>query len=180
MSDTNQATGNKEELGLAKAASFLLDECRMVLPGIQALFGFQLIAVFNSGFFDLLTPSERLLHLLALFLTATAIAFVMTPAAFHRQTGTEKVTEQFIRLATRSLLLGMLPLLVAICLDLYLIAKIIIDGPTAFLLTVGVGVLFVVLWFVLPRLNSKAAAARRGKSKPNRDQANSVSGKQVP
>jgi hypothetical protein len=36
-----------EELTLTDAAGRLLDECRMVLPGIQALFGFQLIAVFN-------------------------------------------------------------------------------------------------------------------------------------
>lgn len=27
-----------------------LDEARMVLPGVQALFGFQLIAVFSDGF----------------------------------------------------------------------------------------------------------------------------------
>jgi hypothetical protein len=39
-----------EELPLSKAAEYVLDECRMVLPGIQALFGFQLIAVFSPGF----------------------------------------------------------------------------------------------------------------------------------
>ena len=27
-----------------------IEEARMVLPGIQAVFGFQLIAVFNNGF----------------------------------------------------------------------------------------------------------------------------------
>jgi len=42
----------REELPLSKAVSLMLDECRMVLPGLQALFGFQLIAVFNSGFGD--------------------------------------------------------------------------------------------------------------------------------
>ena len=39
----------REELPLSKAAEYLLEECRMVLPGIQALFGFQLVAVFNSA-----------------------------------------------------------------------------------------------------------------------------------
>jgi len=42
----------------------------------------------------------------------------MTPVAFHRRTGAEKVTDQFIRLATRLLLWGMLPLLVAISVNL--------------------------------------------------------------
>jgi hypothetical protein len=55
----------------------------MVLPDIQALFGFQLVAVFEPSFFELLSPVEQTLHLLALTLTAIAIAFVMTPAAFH-------------------------------------------------------------------------------------------------
>src|SRR5690348_9561039 len=90
-----------EELPLSKAAELLLGECRMVLPGIQALFGFQLIAVFNNSFSQMLTPPEQKLHLFALSLTAIAIALVMTPAAFHRQTGPEKITGQFIRLATR-------------------------------------------------------------------------------
>jgi hypothetical protein len=34
-------TKNKEELSLDSAARHILEECRMVLPGIQALFGFQ-------------------------------------------------------------------------------------------------------------------------------------------
>ena len=38
------------------------EEARMVLPGIQALFGFQLIAVFNRPFFEL-GSADRLLHL---------------------------------------------------------------------------------------------------------------------
>ena len=59
----------------------------MVLPGVQALFGFQLIAVFSDGFTARLTRSEQGLHLLALTLVAVAGALVMTPAAYHRQTG---------------------------------------------------------------------------------------------
>ena len=55
----------------------------MVLPGIQALFGFQLIAVFNRPFFDLAT-ADRLLHLAALLLVAVAIGLIMAPAAHHR------------------------------------------------------------------------------------------------
>src|SRR6266481_2681346 len=55
-----------EKLPLSKAAEYLLDECRMVLPGIQALFGFQLIAVFNARFEEKLSFSELRLHLLAI------------------------------------------------------------------------------------------------------------------
>jgi hypothetical protein len=103
----------------------------------------------------MLTPSEQNLHLFALFLTAVAIALVMTPAAFHRQTEPEKITRQYIRLATRLLLWGMLPLLAAICIDIYLIARIIGGILLASLMAVAVGGIFIALWFILPRMNNK-------------------------
>ena len=150
-----QAIQKTEELPLSKAAELLLGECRMVLPGIQALFGFQLVAVFESGFSQMLTPLEQKLHLFALFLTAMAIALVMTPAAFHRQTGPQKITAQFIRLATRLLLWGMLPLLMGLCIDIYLIARII-AGRSVGLDAGGWGRrVFIALWFVLPRISDK-------------------------
>ena len=40
---------------LPELVSHLLEECRMVLPGIQALFGFQLVAVFNQAFWEKLS-----------------------------------------------------------------------------------------------------------------------------
>jgi len=57
---------------LEQEATFILEESRMVLPGIQALFGFQLIAVFNQGFGEKLSPGEQGLHLLAFALVAIA------------------------------------------------------------------------------------------------------------
>jgi len=83
MTDT---TDQKEELPLSKAAQFLLEECRMVLPGMQALFGFQLIAVFSQTFDQKLSAMNQVLHLIALALVAIAIGLVMTPAALHRKT----------------------------------------------------------------------------------------------
>ena len=35
-------------LSLDKAVEYLLEECRIVLPGIQVLFGFQLATVFTD------------------------------------------------------------------------------------------------------------------------------------
>ena len=57
----------------------------MVLPGIQALFGFQLIAVFNQGFGEKLSHGAQLVHLAALVLTVLATVLVMTPAALQRR-----------------------------------------------------------------------------------------------
>jgi hypothetical protein len=90
----------REELPLSKAFQFLLEECRMVVPGIQALFGFQLIAVFNPSFAQKLSPAEQRLHLLAIALAAVGMARIMTPAAYHRQSGPRDVGETFISVST--------------------------------------------------------------------------------
>ena len=74
---------SKEALPLSEAVTHLLEECRMVLPGMQALFGFQLIAVFNTTFRESLSSSEKYLHLAAIGLIAVAVALVMAPAALH-------------------------------------------------------------------------------------------------
>lgn len=144
----------KEKLPLSQAVSHLLEECRMVLPGLQALFGFQLIAVFNTGFGDKLTPTEQQVHLLAIGLVAIAGALVMAPAAYHRQTSPEADTESFLHLASRLLLGSMIPLMLGIGLDFYLIARIILNNSLLSLfLTFILMILFFTVWFLLPRLN---------------------------
>lgn len=140
------------ELSLPEAAEDLLGECRMVLPGIQALFGFQLIVVFNSAFDEKLSLASQRLHWVAIALVAIAVAMVMTPAALHRQRGSRSIDETFLTVSGRLLLLGMAPLAIGICLDFYLIGTLIVSDSLAGL---SAGVLFVVfaaLWFVLPRL----------------------------
>jgi hypothetical protein len=140
-----------EELSLSQAVTHLLEECRMVLPGMQALFGFQLISVFNSTFSDKLTSTEQKLHLVAIALVVIAIALVMAPAAYHRRTGAKRVTEDFVVVATRLLLLSMFPLMVAICLDFYLIARLVLHRPLiSILLSFLLLFVFSLLWFALP------------------------------
>lgn len=143
--------GESEELSPSKASQFLLEECRTVIPGIQALFGFQLIAVINSGFGQKLTSAQQRLHLAATGLLAIAIALIMAPAAFHRQTSPRRATDEFIRVSTRLLLWSMVPLTVGLTLDFYVIASIVLESAGAVAIATGVGGVFVLLWFVLPR-----------------------------
>lgn len=142
----------REELPLSKAALYLLEECRMVLPGIQALFGFQLIAVFNSTFAQKLSLVEQRMHLVALGLVAIAAALIMTPASIHRHIGPREVTGRFISISTRLLVISMYPLAVGISTDFYLIARIILESSQiAFILSLLLLLIFSMLWFVFPR-----------------------------
>lgn len=154
MAESQPQGDQREELSLSKAAEYLLEECRMVLPGIQALFGFQLVAIFNQRFGELLSAAEQKLHLLAIALVAVAVALVMSPAAYHRQVGPRLLTERFLNISTRLLLWSMLPLAVGICIDFYLIARIILDGFIATILTAALFIVFIFFWFALPRTES--------------------------
>jgi hypothetical protein len=148
--------GRREEIKLDSAAAHLLEECRMVLPGIQALFGFQLIAVFNDGFGEKLTSGQQQLHFLALFLVALSAGLVMAPAAIHRQTQQRAVSERFIWLSSWLLLLSMYPLAVGLSLDVYLIGQVVFGTAVASVAVAAV--LFAVLmglWVALPRHERK-------------------------
>lgn len=147
---TSQGAG--ESLAPSKAAPLVVDEARMLLPGIQALFGFQLIAVFNAAFSEKLGPFEQRLHLLAIALTVITSIILITPAAYHRQMEVQDVTEGFIHLATRLILTSMIPLALSICLDFYIISWMILnDTFWSLIFSVGLLVLFLGFWFGLPR-----------------------------
>jgi hypothetical protein len=135
---------------LEEEATHVTDEARMVLPGVQAVLGFQLIAVFNQRFTQF-TPSEQVLHLAAFLLLALAMGLIMAPAAYHRQVERGKVTRRFVDLSSRLLTLAMLPLIVGVCLDAYLIARLILDERTMPVIIAGiVAIVLAGLWYGLP------------------------------
>ncbi len=150
MEDAKACQTQREELPLSKAAEHLLEECRMVLPGIQMLFGFQLIVVFNPGFDQKLTPAEQHVHLLAIVLVTIAAAVIMSPAAYHRQKPRE-VTDEFITVFRRLLFWSMVPLSLGITLDFYLVARVILGSVLGSLLAGAVFAAIATLWFIFPR-----------------------------
>jgi hypothetical protein len=150
----------RQELSLNDAATHVLEECRTVVRGMQALFGFQLIAVFRAAFTEQLSSAERTLHLAAIVLLTIAILLVMAPAALHRQTEPTSVSVRFITISSRQLMASMAPLAIGICLDVYLVARVIVRsrGLAGIVAVFLLGV-FIVLWVLLSR------AVRRGKEK---------------
>jgi hypothetical protein len=128
---------------------------------MHALFGFQLIAVFNSSFDEKLAPLEKHLHLLSIGLVVIAIAIIMTPAAFHRQTSPRSVSTRLIDISTRLILTSMVPLAVAICLDFYVVTSLIVSWVFAASLAVVLLVIYGVLWFLMPWLSSRSTRRLR-------------------
>jgi hypothetical protein len=152
MATKREGRGQREKVSLDSAATHILEECRMVLPGIQALFGFQLIAVFNEGFGEKLAPTQQMLHLAAIVLVVVAVALIMAPAALHRQTQLQEVSERFVWVASSLLLASMFPLVIGLCLEVYLVGVVVAKSePVAIGLATLLAAVFALLWVALPR-----------------------------
>jgi len=122
----------------------------MVLPGVQALFGFQLVAVFNQRFSDL-PFGNQLLHLVAVAAVAISAALVMTPAAFHREVEPHSVSERMLDVSTRLLLASMVCLALGIAADFFIIAFLVLENAIlSAVLAVLLLAVLVLLWFVFP------------------------------
>ena len=152
MASQAKPSTERQELSLNDAATHVLEECRTVVPGMQALFGFQLIAVFSPTFKEQLSSAERMLHLTAIVLVTIAIVLVMAPAPLHRQTEPWAVSRRFITVSSRLLMASLAPLAVGICLDVYVVARVIIGSRgVAGIVAVSLLGVFVVFWLLLPR-----------------------------
>lgn len=138
-------------LSLEDSVTNVLEETRMLLPGLQALFGFQLIAVFNEGF-SKLSGADRSIYLLSLICSLISMALLMTPAAFDRQYHCHHATDVFVRLSSSIIAIALFPLMTALALDTYLVVKHILESEVFGVVTaVGLTILCTGLWYGLPR-----------------------------
>lgn len=158
---------HREELELKDVLSTLLEEARMVLPGIQALFGFQLVAVFSASF-ETIPSGDRYIHLSAILLTICAIGCLMAPASHHRQVEHDSVSQEFVEYASKLLCVGMVPLLISICLDIYVVTNAITNNLMESALAAGAAFLLLsTLWFAIPIIQrGKKHALERSKRTP--------------
>lgn len=147
----------------------VIEEARMVIPGVQALFGFQTMAVFNQRFGDL--PSSGVTAYMAgLGLLALAIVLLMTPAAYHRIAERGQVSRHMIDLASRLITIGMIPLAIALALDIYVVCLATLDDARIGAAAACVALCtFAAFWFAFPlvkksRVREARAAQRRGAS----------------
>lgn len=145
---------------LEEEATHATDEARMVLPGVQAILGFQLIAVFNQRFQEL-SEGRQILHLAAFLLLAVAMSLIMTPAAYHRQAERGCITRRFVTLASSLLTLALVPLVLGVAIDAYLLTWLVVGRELPSLCVAG-AVLSVLagLWFLLPQAAKRVPAVQ--------------------
>ena len=125
-----------------------------LLPGVLALFGVQLLVVFSAAFQEGLDRTEQLVHLTAIALVALAIAALVTPVAFLRAVDPSGTSPGIVRVTRRSLGTTLVALAIAIPLEVFLAACVILRDRLAIALGAVALVLFFALWFVIPLARS--------------------------
>jgi DMSO reductase anchor subunit len=124
-----------------------LTEARVVLPGAQALLGFQFVATLMESF-DKLPDASKYVHLMSLAMTAVTIVFLMTPAAYHRIVEQGEETEHFHRFASRMIIAALVPLALGVCGEIYVVVLKVLDSQlVAVVSALVILALFWELWF---------------------------------
>jgi hypothetical protein len=126
----------------------LLNELRVIMPGVQVLFGFLLTVPFQQRFATI-DDFQRIVYFCTLLLTAASAAFLMGPSAFHRMTFREGQKPYLVRLGTRQTIAGLVLLAFAMNGVLLLLTDILFHTLTVSIVIACTASLFGWLWFGL-------------------------------
>jgi hypothetical protein len=127
----------------------LLNELRVVLPGVQMLFGFLLAVPFTQRFGTVSNLQSNVYYVT--FLAATlASVFLIAPASFHRIVWRHGRKRQLLRTSNKLAIIGTAFLAVAIAGSVGLVTSLLFGNTWAAVAAAFVAGLIAVIWFVLP------------------------------
>jgi hypothetical protein len=130
----------------------MLTEARVILPGAQALLGFQLTVTLTRSF-EQLPEHVKHLHVAALCCVGFAIILLMTPAAIHRISFAGEDTTAFLRLGSTFVIAAPLFLALGIADDLFVATYKAAGSQIWALAVASMSMLLLALfWFAIPLL----------------------------
>jgi len=154
--------GEGGEMKLEDKIVQVLTEARVVLPGAQALLGFQLAMTLMQGYDDLPATSKDV-HLFSICAIALAIIFLMSPPAYHRIVEGGEDTERFHRFASAMVLAAMAALPPGFSGELWVVVRKQTSSVAAANLSAAISLAFFYgLWFfAMLALRARKAARNR-------------------
>src|SRR5258706_695668 len=127
-----------------------LDEIRVVLPGTQALLGFQLVAAFSFGF-DRISILFKYMHILSLLLVSISVILLLIPPAFHRIAEHGQDTHRLHVLTTKVIMYAMASLGLGLSVDLFVVVSVILQSVTVgAIVSIIITFLFIFAWYIYP------------------------------
>jgi predicted membrane channel-forming protein YqfA (hemolysin III family) len=145
----SQPEGNDERLD--RELIELLNELRVVLPGVQVLFAFLFTVPFTNQF-ERITNGQRQVFFATFLFTTASTALLIAPSAYHRLRWRQHDKEQMLETANRLSIAGMVFLTFALVCAAFLVTDLMFHATMAALVTAAVAGFFAWFWWGLPLL----------------------------
>ena len=129
----------------------LLNELRVVLPGVQVLFAFLLGVPFTQRFAQT-TELQRDVYFLTFLCTAVSTALLIAPSAYHRLNWRQEDKEHLLVVSNRMAIAGTVFLAIAIAGSVFVVTDLIFAATAAAVAAAATAAVFGVLWYALPLL----------------------------
>jgi hypothetical protein len=142
-------SGEGQHERLNRQFTELLQESRTAILGVQLLFVFLLRVPFSERFTSVSTLQEYVFYATMLF-TILSAALLMAPAPQHRMLWREHQREKRLVLGNWAIMAGLAFLALAIEGSVFLISDIAVGRVGAALATLGIGLVFLWLWYGQP------------------------------
>jgi Family of unknown function (DUF6328) len=143
------ADGESRKERLDRELMELLQELRVIIPGVQVLLAFLLTAPFQQRFAQL-PGSMRNAFFASIVCATLATAFLIAPSAHHRLRWRAGEKERLVRVGNQMAIVGTVFLAAAIVLALYVVTDVLFATNLAVTTAVAALVVFGVLWYIVP------------------------------
>ena len=138
----------------------LLNELRVVLPGVTVLLAFLLAVPFAKGW-PKVTPFERDVILVAILAAAVSVALLTAPSSYHRIRFRHGDKEHIVKVGNRLAIAGIAAFAIALEAVVLLVMSYVLSLTAAIIAALALAVVVASLWYGLPLW-----AAERGRTAP--------------
>jgi hypothetical protein len=147
--ERREAMPDRREPELHEKIDQMLTEARVILPGAQALLGFQFVATMTKAFHELPSPIQNS-HFIALGAVLLAIMLLIAPAAVHRLGFGGQDAERMHEIGSNLISIALVPLATGIAIDVYVALAKVLPEPIPVAGGVASFGFLATLWYVVP------------------------------
>jgi hypothetical protein len=133
----------------------LLNELRVVLPGVTVLLAFLLAVPFAKGW-PKVTPFERDVFLVAFLAAAVSVALLTAPSSYHRLRFRHGDKQQIVKVGNRLAIAGIGAFAFALDAVVLLVLSYVVSRTAGIVAAASLAVVVGSLWYGLPLWNAAA------------------------
>jgi hypothetical protein len=138
----------------------MLVEARVILPGVQALLGFQFIAMMTKKF-ESLPLETQYVHVGVLGALLLSVMLLIAPATIHRLSFGGQDSVRFLKIGSALVTTALIPLAFGIAGDVYIALGIMVEGMAPFIIGATSFVVLFICWYAMPMVAKMMLAESR-------------------